>query len=174
MELVSAYRERYDLRLLLFLAPFGLYFYVFSDFLLGLFAGSFIFTYFVLALVLVNRYLLELLKVPYFRIRHWEYFVKLRSLNPEIATREQVRFLDVVTIELMPFVALQVFYVGLYGLLIQVLGSNYLSNVCLGVLMINWIILYRNACYVLHGLRYRNRGVYTYKRRELWVYAQKQ
>lgn len=173
MELISAYQERYDLRLLLFLVPFALFFYVFGDFLLGLFAGSFIFTYFVLALVLLNRFLLELLKVPYFLLRGWDYRVNLWSLNPEICTREQVRFFDVLIIELVPFLALQVCYLGLYGLFSQGLGSGYLGNVWLGVLMINWIILYRNVCYVLHGLRYRNRGVYVYKPRELRVYAQR-
>lgn len=174
MKLVSIFQEKYDLKLLFFLLPFGIYFYIFRDFLYDLFAGSFIFTYFVLLLVLGNRYFLELLKLPKIKDKEWHYICVLKTLKPNITPTNQLRFRDVLWMESMPFIVLQCIYFMLFIISKYGFETTYFTNSFVGVLLLNHLLLYKNIFYIGHVIRYHKEGLFFYTKNTIQVYYKNQ
>lgn len=170
MRLVSIFQEKYDLKLLMFLVPFGIYFYLFREFLYNLFAGSFIFTYFVLLLVLMNRYLLEFLKLPKINRMKWGYISVFKTFRPNIAPIDEMRFGDVMWLECVPFIALQCIYFTLFIISRYGLDITYMTNSFIAVMILNAILLYKNIIYITHVLRYRKEGLFCYTKDTIRVY----
>lgn len=170
MRLVSIFQEKYDLKLLMFLLPFGIYFYLFRGFLHDLFAGSFIFTYFVLLLVLMNRYLLEFLKLPKINRMKWHYISVLKTFRPNIAPTNELKFWDVIWFECVPFIVLQFIYFTLFIISRYGLGITYMTNSFIAVMILNAILLYKNMIYVTHVFRYRKEGLFCYTKDTIRIY----
>ena len=169
-KLISIYQLKYDMKMIIFLLPFVLYCFIFNHFLTELVVGSFIFTYIALFLVFVNRYFMEIVKLPYIHLMKWNYECRLISLKPNIVPMNLLKLRHVLTLEIAPILCVEAIYMIIYFVSKNTLTIPYLTNLILAIIILNMLLIYKNVRYLFHILLYRENYTYGYTIDFLFIY----
>ena len=151
-----------------YLLVYGLFFWVYLDYILELMAGGFIFFYFVVLTVVGARYYREILKNLLSTLLEIEGTLYAKTIHPTYVPKYQMDYKKVILLESLPLI--DVFLT--YGVALLILKSGtYFGNVIFGAMILSLCILTRNIFYITKAFSNRD-GVFEYTRYTLKVYKE--